>query len=160
MPNCRQRHFSLDAASHLPNSQPSPPSILAGSFPIPRMLFRPVFKHASSVSFRLYPRAMATNTTSTRTAHNIPLSLPDGLSEDQLSSFKPFTVSHFDRCFKALPPPLIANHVHRAGSTHSPSLSHCKQASLTRSTQIHTPCAMSLFNPTISLEQAASASSS
>lgn len=159
MPNCRQRHFSLDAASHLPNSQPSPLSILAGSLSIPRMLLRPVFKHASSVSFRLHLRAMATNTTFTRNAHNIPLSLPDGLSEDQLSSFKPFTVSPFDGCFKVLSPLLTESPVHRAGSTHSPNLSHCRQTSLTHSTQIRTPCAMSPFNPTISLGQAALASS-
>lgn len=44
---------------------------------------------ASSVSCRLQHRTMASFTTT----HNIPVQLPDGLSEDQLKSFKPFTVS-------------------------------------------------------------------
>ncbi|KAL7813071.1 hypothetical protein V8C26DRAFT_406186 [Trichoderma gracile] len=46
------------------------------------------YRLASSVSYRLHYRTMASFKT---TPHNIPVQLPDGLSKDQLESFKPFT---------------------------------------------------------------------
>ncbi|KAL6872149.1 hypothetical protein J3F83DRAFT_733959 [Trichoderma novae-zelandiae] len=57
------------------------------------MLLRPAFSRnrlASSVSRGLHRRTM---TSFTATPAKVPVHLPDGLSEDQLNSFKPFTVS-------------------------------------------------------------------
>lgn len=54
----------------------------------PRFLLSATCFVHQTPSLQHFTRTMST----TLKSHNIPLSLPDGLSEEQLTSFKPFTV--------------------------------------------------------------------
>lgn len=107
----------------------------------PRFLLSATCLVHQTPSLQHFTRTMST----TLKSHNIPLSLPDGLSEEQLTSFKPFTV-HFSLHISSL---RIANAC-RNGSTHSQTHSVYNPMNLTPSTKTPTLCAQLPSNLTIS----------